>query len=479
LKKAFPSPDAEEDAAEDKKPAEPLRMRIGQFKSLLIVGDNENVIEKLIARQTGGVTPVISENASYQKSHALLFRDSLGHAWINIKPIYKRLLKFAAAEQQQQQQPDAEAAGPSLKMDKILPALGFGGLETLSANIHANADGSAFQLALGVPEAQREGLFKLFTLEKKDSAPPAFVPADVLKFQRTRIDAQKAWTTIENTLQKIDPSVAGLVQLMLSSAGKDKDPNFDLKKNLVSNLGDDFIQYEKASNSVKPGEAGATLVLIGSPNPQQLLDAMRTLSAMLPPPLSSAPIKEREFLGKKIYSITMGAPPAEEADADEKGKDAGKTAPAPAPAAAQKLSFTTSAGYLAFSSNDSILEEYLRSSENPPKPLRGVAGLAEAAEKIGGMDNGLFSYENQAEQTRLAMQALKDNPDAFNHSLFMNLSNGEEEGAGVFSHLFDLKLLPSFDKIGKYFGITVVSGATTVDGFVIKAFGPTPAAARK
>src|SRR5690606_5523931 len=103
------------------------------------------------------------------------------------------------------------------------------------------------------------------------------------------------WATLEETLTKIDPSMAGLLQLMLSSAGKDKDPDFDLKKNLIGNLGDDFITIEKAPKSSKPEDlqAAPSLTLIGSPNPTALLDALRMITSLLPPPLSTAPLKER------------------------------------------------------------------------------------------------------------------------------------------------------------------------------------------
>ncbi|HTG43853.1 MAG TPA: hypothetical protein VK633_04915 [Verrucomicrobiae bacterium] len=465
LKKAFPGGE-EEDDGEAKAPAEKIQLRIGQFKSLLVIGEDEKAIEKVLARQSGGLVPPLGDKAAYQKTHALLFRDSAAHAWLNFKPIYQKILEFSAAEKQ-----EPVPGMPAMKIDKILPALGFAALESLAAKINSGSEGSAFDFFIGVPEGAREGLFKIFTLEKKDASPPPFVPADVLKFQRTRLDGQKAWTTLESMLGKIEPSLAGLIQLMLSSAGKEQDPNFDLKKNLISNLGDDIIQYQKPPKAANATELQnpLSLLLIGSPNPTQLVDAIRLLTSLLPPPLSSAPLKEREFLGKKIYSLSLAPQPSAAVEGDEK-----------APATPQAmLSFSASAGYVAFSSDNSVLEEFLRSGENPPKPLRAVAGLNEAAQKIGGMENGLFTYENQAESLRLTMEALKNDPEGFNKMLFFSLSKGDEEGQGAFKKLVDLKLLPGFDRISKYFGLALVSGATTADGYLIRAFGPTPAAIKK
>ena len=469
LKKTFPPSEeveGNEEAEEDSEKAdEKTHIRIGQYKSLLILGENEKAIEKLLARQTGGLVPPLGEKADYQKVHTKLFRDSLAHGWLNVKPIYEKVLAMASEER-------ASPAGgmPGLQPDKLLPALGFSSVENLSAKL--SADGTAVEFMLGAPEARREGVFKLLTLEKKDAAPPTFIPADVTKFQRTRIDAQKAWASLETMLSKIDPSMAGLLQLMLSSAGKDKDPNFDLKKNLIGNLGDDFIQYEKAPRITKLSELRATpsLTLIGSPNPAALLDALRMITSLLPPPLSTAPLKEREFLGKKIYTLSMAAPAQPDDDEAEDEDEPALPVPAGKP---QSFSFTSSAGYLAFSNDDSILEDYLRSGENPPKPLRATSGFAEAAQKAGGMENGFFSYENHAESLRLLMVLLKSEESGFSPLPFVNLNAEDEES--TFNRLFNLKLLPGFDRIEKYFGIAVASAGTTPDGFHMKVVAPKPA----
>jgi hypothetical protein len=471
LKKAFPGADeTEEEEKKDPAKEEKIQLRIGQYKSLLIIGENSKAIEKLLARQGGGLVPPLAEKAIYQKAHTQLFRDSVAHAWINVKPLFEKLLAFAQSEKK-----DPTPGMPSLQMEKILPALGFSSVESISAKLASGTDGSTVEFLVGAPDAQREGIMKLLALDKKDAAPPAFVPADVTKFQRTRIDAQKAWMTLENMLSRIDPSIAGLVQLMLSTAGKDKDPNFDLKKNLIGNLGDDFIKYEKAPRSAKVEDLqqAPSLTLIGSPNPAQLLDALRMITSLMPPPISSAPLKEREFLGKKIYTMSLGAMPEEEEEPGVPPRKGAEKTPAPK---GQSFSFASSGGYVAMSNDDGMLEDYLRSGENPPKPLRGAAGFAEAAQKVGGMENGFFTYENQVESVRLALEILKTDPEGGLNSRLYSLAASMGEGEeNAFNRLFNIKLLPSFDRISKYFGIAVASASTTPDGYLIKAMTPKPA----
>src|SRR5260370_1948085 len=69
------------------------------------------------------------------------------------------------------------------------------------------------------------------------------------------------------------------------------------------------------------------------------------------------------------------------------------------------LSSAASGSYVALSTDPATLEEFLRG--NSEKSLRETPGLAEAAQKVGGMGTGLFGYENQNETVHAALDILK------------------------------------------------------------------------
>ena len=115
-------------------------------------------------------------------------------------------------------------------------------------------------------------------------------------------------------------------------------------------------------------------------------------------PQGDAPA-EREFLGRKIFSVPVPPLPF---------LMAGPSRPTPA----RTLSCAASGGYVAMSTDTSLLEEYLRSSESQAKALREKPGLLEAAQKVGGMGTGLFGYENEADTMRAAFEAAKNDPGA-------------------------------------------------------------------
>jgi hypothetical protein len=120
-----------------------------------------------------------------------------------------------------------------------------------------------------------------------------------------------------------------------------------------------------------------------------------------------------------------------------------------------------------------MLEEYLRGS--PGKSLREQPGLAEAAQRAGGMDTGLFGYENQAETMRAMLEILKKESGTL-ANLFSGTPFAERLGMGENSTQFkdwvDFSLLPPFDKIAKYFHLEVWTGTANAEGLAFKAYTP-------
>src|SRR5207244_7522517 len=111
---------------------------------------------------------------------------------------------------------------------------------------------------------------------------------------------QKVWAAIEKMIGEISPQGAVGIKAMIDYAGKDKDPDFDLRKNLIGNLGDDLISYQKSPRKQTLADLNSppTLFLLSSPKPEQLAAALKALGSIMP---QQAKLKEREFLGRKVY----------------------------------------------------------------------------------------------------------------------------------------------------------------------------------
>lgn len=452
---------ASTDADSETNGAPKSQLVIGQYESLLIIGNSLKPVEKVLVHLTGGAMPALGDLAAYEANRLAMFRDAPFYGWANAKAFIDLLNRKPAVK-------DSDTPDPMTMFnpEKILGAMGVNGMKTLAFSTQTSPDGSTFQLFVGVPESTRQGLFKLFPSEAKDSTPPPFVPADAIKFQRYRIDGQKAWATIQKVANEISPQALSGINFILGAAeaaAKEKDPSFDINKNLFGNLGDDLISYEKAprGTTAEDLKAAPSLFLIGSPRPDQLASALKSVLVFINQQGGSP--TEREFLGRKIYSVPLPAVPL----------------PGGQPGAPRALSYAASGGYVAISTDPSILEEYLRSGEGDHKSLRETSGLTDAIAKVGGSSTGWLGYENQTETTRAAFEALRKG-SATNTTASALAPGISSFGAqDSFKEWMDFSLLPPFEKISKYFGFSVYAGSSSTDGLIFKMFAPVPAGLKK
>jgi len=148
------------------------------------------------------------------------------------------------------------------------------------------------------------------------------------------------------------------------------------------------------------------------------------------------------------------------------------------PTAPRTLNYASSGGYIAFSTDASMLEEFLRSSDSQAKTLRETPGLTDATQKVAGKGTGWFGYENQAETMRTVLELMKKDSgsgtNAANAFNFLPGLMGMSSPERNFKEWADFSLLPNFDKISKYFTFNVYAVSANVDGLSFKMFTPVP-----
>ncbi len=130
---------------------------------------------------------------------------------------------------------------------------------------------------------------------------------------------------------------------------------------------------------------------------------------------------------------------------------------------------------MGFSSDAALLEEYLRSGEGQGQSLRSLAGLNEAAQKVGGMGTGCFAFENQTETMRALVEALKsDATSAARLFSGTRLAGRLGEDGRQLVEWFDFSLLPPYERIAKYFHLAVSSLGADQQELLFRAYWPTP-----
>jgi hypothetical protein len=463
LKQFFPQhQQVEELGKEDQKSSATDELVIGQYDSLLIIGTTVKAVEKIVIRLTGNTAPTLSEQADFGTSRQALFRDAPLFGWFNARTFLDVLVRTLSSKDNS----EAPSPLPIPPVAKLVAASGLNGVKTVAFDFRDTGEGRLFEFFLAAPESGRTGLTRLLTLVPKDSSAPVFVPADVVKFQRSRIDGPKTIAIIEKMLSDISAEALNTWNFLLSNgneAMRVNDPNYDIRKNLFGNLGDDFIAYEKLARGDSALEKASppSLVLIGSPNPDQLAAALKGLFIFLP---EGGNLQTREFLGKKIFTVKLTALPMAGT------QTVGRT-----------LSYAASAGYVAFSTDAGILEEFLRSGESQSKPLRDLPGLADAMGRIGGQSTGWFTYENESETMRILFEVLRRSAGDTNSTGPSVLGSAIPFASPEkkFRDWLDFSLLPDYEKVSRYFGFGVQAGSANVDGLAFRMFSPTPPQLKK
>ena len=99
------------------------------------------------------------------------------------------------------------------------------------------------------------------------------------------------------------------------------------------------------------------------------------------------------------------------------------------------------------------------------KPLGETAGLAEAAQRVGGTGGGMFGYQNQRETMRQSFKLLKNASEA---------NSAMKMFPPAFREWVDFALLPDYSAVQKYFYMSVFAGNANADGLTMKVFTPRP-----
>lgn len=420
----------------------------GQSGSLLLISESPKSLEKVLARLEGAGAG-LDESPEFEIARSTVGRDAHAFGWVNVKAFTGVLAKLPAGLQ------DANPLG--VAPARILDAIGLGSVEGLALAARSAGEGTHFEAFIQSPQAKRKGLLAMLTPEAKEAGPLPFTGVDTTKFTRIRMDGQKAFASLERILTDLNPQLAGMATIILESLGTEKDPNFNLRKQLFGNLGADFVTVQKAPRGTALADLKSppVLYLIGSPKPEALLQAVRTVSPVPP--------TEREFLGRKVFTLQLlpglGAAPGQNG----------------------QMSLSTSGGYLAVSTDTAMLEEFLRGAEGKGKPLGDTPGLAEAAQKIGGYNTGWFAYDNQSETLPLLFKTLKQDPQAIEQLLALPVPIPGFDIAALkpLQELADFSLLPPFEGVAKYFGFSVQTTVGTPEGISFKSFLPAPPGLKK
>lgn len=426
------------------------QMHVGRVGTQLVIGTKPAQIEGVLARLNGNGDGPLADNAAFAASHSALLKEADFYVWTNPSAVLPQLLDNL---------PDGAELG--IDFGEVVSALGINGLGTFAMAYSERPSGAHYELFIGLPKAKRKGLFGLLETKRADASPPPFVPTNVSSFLRWRLDMDAAWKNLDKLMLELSPDVANMVEFTVGLLGKDKDANFDFRKSFLNNFGDDLILYQMPPKGTALNDIGAgpIVVLVKSPNPDELIKGIGAVPGILPPPLNETAMLPRRLGDHTVYSFELAEFP------DPSTGDLVK----------MELLLAARDGYMAVATDTDLLQMLLDGKTSGSLAKRD--GLVTAAASVGGMDSGIFGYQNDRNMVLNTMDTLRDNADQFDMILSMIPTDGFGEVS--LSEWLDFSLLPTGSKIEKYFDFTVYGAETNDRGISLKMFSPRPATLKR
>ena len=426
------------------------QVHIGRVGAQLVVGTKSAQIEGVLARLNGKGGGPLTDNPAFAADHGPVLKGADFYVWANPGAVLPQLLDNL---------PDGAELG--IDFGEVVGALGINGLGTFAMAYSERPSGAHYELFIGLPKANRKGLFSLLETKQADASPPPFVPSNVGGFLRWRLNMDAAWKNLEKLLLELSPDVANMVEFTVGLLGKDKDSNFDFKKSFLHNFGDDLIVYQMPpkGSALNDIGAGPMVVLVKSPNPDELIKGVGAVPGILPPPLNEAAMLPRRLGDHTVYSFELAEFPD----------------PSTGELVKMELLLAARDGYMAVSTDADLLQMFLDGKTMGSLAKRD--GLATAATSVGGMDSGIFGYQNDRDMVLSTIDTLRDNTDQFD--MILSMIPMDDLGEVSLGEWLDFSLLPTGSKIAKYFDFTVYGAETNDRGISLKMFSPRPATLKR
>lgn len=425
----------------------------------MILSGNAETMKFVIAQVKGAGSPTLGDSDDYNST--LRAVSSSGAGQIDIYVNIKQILQTVTAQ---------DGAG---KLKPILTNLGLDNVTSLafSIDVGSGPGGSTSGKALLKIDGAKKGICKLLEVESGPIQVPGFVSQSTNSVSFVNLNMKKAFDEAVKILTAFSPQMAMMVNMPLSPPGAQGEPPLQLKTGIIDNLGSQIVVAQSID------ESAASAAGQGIPQPDSLVALAvanragleKTLlfihSGMIAP---GKPDARRELLGHTIYLVDLGGM------LPGFGPGPGARAPmmqAPAGAGAPempKLAFTVTDTHLIFASEDAIEKAIRTMSSGGNESVASTKWFAQAKSTIPSAV-GLAGLQNSAASGEFIWSSLRNMKMA---------DKGRAAGIGLAgmaspqmmlsqmgADLFDFSLLPDFDTVRKYFGLSASYGIARQDGF--------------
>jgi len=421
-----------------------------------------DALKFVVAHIGGADSPSLADQSDYNSSLAATGPDRDIVLYVNIK----HLIKTVSAE---------DASG---QVQQMLPGLGLDNVSSFccSVGISRQQGNTSSGKALLKIEGDKKGICKLLDCSSAPLQLPRFIPSSTYSIVLVNLNIKAAFDELVKIVSSFSPQAAAVFYTPLLPAGPDGQPGIELKRDIIERLGSQIIITQEISRPITDKLPKSTgLYAVATSDSRALEKSLSELHSKFIAP--DDPQARRELLGHTIYIIDLSSfasAPLSASVAKMQDPAAPRRFASQIEAAGARMAFTVTDTHLIVGLEPAV-EKALRTLESPSSESLVSAKWFNTVKGALPSVAGLAALGDDVTNGEILWKVLKSTPkktpsSADDADLTLGLGLSSQSGLMPLVSLaetvpFDFSLLPDFEAVKKYFGLSALYGVSRPEGF--------------
>jgi hypothetical protein len=416
------------------------------FDDVLIASEDKEALKFMISRIDGGAGQSLADNDNYQKTMAAVGPIHDIDFYLNVEAIVKNIVAQDTAGQ----------------MGMQIATFGLDNVSSLGAAVSVGRSGGTPFAIKGLLRVNglKKGIMKLIEPQSAPVQTPRFIDASSVSVNVCNISIKNAYDELLKIMSGVSPGFAAAMNAPLVPADEKGQGGVELKKDILDYLGSGIVV---ASSIKKPFVSGSdpakTITAIAITNRAALEKSLATVHNTMGGGKSDT---KRELFGHTLYLLDGSVFPF--LMGQEKQPMAAPSQPTPQ-APAPKLAFTVTDTHLILGSEENVTQALRLLSNKDAGSLATASWFVRAKSVIPGAV-GMAGLSDSRTYGEYLWWNLKEMGTTKSVANAFDPTQMAVSGLGQF---FDFSLLPNFEMVKKYFGVSTQYVISRPDGYYFES----------
>jgi len=432
----------------------------------LIGSTNTDLLKPVIARIKGAGGAALADDADYNAAIKAVGPHHDIDFYVNLKQLRELII----------------AEAPAGKAGPIVTNLGLDNVISFSFAAAIARDGgrdSSGKALLRV-DGEKKGVCKILDLDSTALRVPKFAPADFYSATYFNFNFKKAFDALGRIITGISPQMAAILYMPLVPPSPDGQPGLTIKADVIDHLGSELLSFRSLDIPMNIGTAKAgpkveIVVAIATNNRAALEGSLSRLHALFS---MGKPDASRPLLGHTIYTIDIStllgpfmpgmgpfvrdltqSPPMSHRKVSLTGLP-GNLMP--------KLAFTVTDTHMVMGVEAAVegaVRKLSTGADDLPKWFRRARAAIPDVVGLAGLQDDAAAVQVLWKDLKEAAEEAKSSSDESDRSIKVGLGSAGLSFSQSGVEFMNPDLLPDFEAVRKYFGISATYGIARQDGF--------------